>query len=171
MMVKGGFFMASQPVYNGTVLRSGSSGPDVALVQSWINGLHSRWPGIGQVAVDGKFGSGTSEAVRNFQTVAGLSRDGAVGSNTWNALYTAYANEHGAGNIWPGITMRSGQQGATVRSAQLRLKELVPSLVVDGRYGEATRRAVLAYQAVHSLAEDGLLGHRTWNSLFGVNQG
>lgn len=159
--------MASQPVYNGAVLRSGSIGPDVALVQSWLNGLHARWPGIGEVKVDGKFGGGTAAAVRNFQTVAGLNRDGAVGPDTWNALYAAYAGEHGAGNIWPGITMRVGQRGAAVKSAQLRLKELVPTLVADGRYGEATRRAVLAYQAVHSLAEDGLLGRRTWDSLFG----
>lgn len=53
MMVKGGFFMAAQPVYNGSVLRSGSSGPDVALVQRWLNGLHSRWPSIGGLTVDG----------------------------------------------------------------------------------------------------------------------
>lgn len=158
--------MAAQPVYNGSVLRSGSSGPDVALVQRWLNGLHSRWPSIGGLTVDGRFGGDTASSVRNFQTVAGLSRDGAVGRNTWDALYAAYAAEQGGGEIWPGITMRSGQQGATVKAAQQQLKALVPDLVADGRFGEATRRAVLAYQVVHDLTADGLLGRRTWESLF-----
>ncbi|MGN0983269.1 MAG: peptidoglycan-binding protein [Gemmiger sp.] len=163
--------MASQPVYYGTVLRSGSSGPDVALVQRWLNSLHDRYPSIGNLTVDGRFGSGTEASVRNFQTVAGLTRDGEVGRNTWDALYAAHAGETGGGEIWPGITMRTGQQGATVRSAQQKLRALVPTLAVDGRYGEATRRAVTAYQTVHGLTADGLLGRRTWASLFGVAAG
>ena len=64
----------------------------------------------------------TVSAVRSFQTAAGLNDDGAVGLETWDLLYEAYAQVHGEGEIWPGITMRLGQRGATVESAQQKLR-------------------------------------------------
>lgn len=64
--------------------------------------------------------------------------------------------------------MRRGSRGATVKSAQQKLKTLVPELTTDGRYGASTREAVLAWQVVHDLKPDGMLGRATWNSLYGV---
>lgn len=48
------------------------------------------------------------------------------------------------------------------------MKTLVPELTTDGRYGASTREAVLAWQVVHDLKPDGMLGRATWNSLYGV---
>jgi len=157
----------AQPTYAGTVLRSGSRGPDVALVQRWLNSVRERWPAIDRVTVDGRFGAGTVSAVKTFQAAAGLKDDGAVGRDTWDLLYAAHAEAQGPGEIWPGITMRLGQNGATVKSVQEQLKKLVPSLTTDGSYGLATRNAVFAYQVVHGLQADGVLGHTTWQHLYG----
>lgn len=156
----------AQPAYGGTALRSGSSGPDVALVQTWLNGVRGEWPGIPAVSVDGKFGSNTAAAVRAFQIAAGLQSDGVVGQNTWAALGSAYADAHGAGEIFPGLSLREGHRGATVKSAQQNLQGIAPSLAADGRYGPATKKAVEAYQLVNGLANDGILGRRTWAKLY-----
>lgn len=40
----------------------------------------------GNLAVDGLYGPATTQAVKNFQTVCGLSVDGIVGPNTWAEL-------------------------------------------------------------------------------------
>ena len=148
----------AMPEYGGTVLRPGASGPDIALVQRWLGGLN----------VDGRYGTSTETAVRRFQREQGLKIDGHVGRDTWDALYRAWADKNGEGEIWPGVTMRRGARGATVKSAQQKLKTLVPELTTDGRYGASTREAVLAWQVVHDLKPDGMLGRATWNSLYGV---
>lgn len=157
----------AEPAFFGTILRRGASGPDVALVQRWLNSAHDRYPAINTVSVDGRYGAATVSAVRSFQTAAGLNDDGAVGLETWDLLYAAYAQAHGEGEIWPGIAMRLGQRGATVESAQQKLRALVPSLTTDGFYGTHTRNAVFAYQVVHDLNPDGVLGRTTWQSLYG----
>ena len=64
---------------------SGSQGDAVKALQSQIA---SR--GASPLAIDGIFGPNTLEAVRQFQTWVGLTVDGIVGSNTWNALVDGY---------------------------------------------------------------------------------
>ena len=88
----------AMPEYGGTVLRPGASGPDIALVQRWLGGLN----------VDGRYGTSTETAVRRFQREQGLKIDGHVGRDTWDALYRAWADKNGEGEIWPGVTMRRG---------------------------------------------------------------
>ena len=47
---------------------------------------------VGDLTVDGIFGSGTRAAVIAYQSARGLSVDGCVGRNTWNALIVSAAN-------------------------------------------------------------------------------
>ncbi|GAA3341308.1 hypothetical protein GCM10020358_32150 [Amorphoplanes nipponensis] len=49
---------------------------------AFVSGDTRLYPG----PVDGHFGSGTSNAVRRFQELRGLTRDGLVGNNTWAAI-------------------------------------------------------------------------------------
>lgn len=63
------------------LLKIGSRGIYVQLIQSVLNRL-----GYGAGTVDGVFGSRTETAVKRFQRAVGLSSDGIVGENTWNAL-------------------------------------------------------------------------------------
>ena len=155
------------PAYWGKILESGSRGPDVALVQTWLNAARRRWPVIRPVAVDGRYGTGTATAVKTFQQLDGLRSDGAVGPVTWDALYAA-AHPEPAAEDYPGIRLQQGSEGAAVLSAQQKLRALVPGLTADGRYGARTREAVRAFQTVEGLVPDGIIGPKTCTSLFGA---
>ncbi|MCB1519879.1 MAG: peptidoglycan-binding protein [Hyphomicrobiaceae bacterium] len=57
-------------------LRRGDSGDDVKALQELLNGIGY------ELTVDGNYGRGTKEAVRDFQKRNGLSADGNFGPNT-----------------------------------------------------------------------------------------
>ncbi|WP_406864219.1 glycoside hydrolase domain-containing protein [Streptomyces sp. HUAS MG47] len=63
------------------ILQSGSTGEAVTRLQRALTAALGR-----TVAIDGVFGSGTGQAVRDYQSSRGLSADGVVGSGTWGAL-------------------------------------------------------------------------------------
>ncbi|MHA0041229.1 peptidoglycan-binding domain-containing protein [Deinococcus sp. PEB2-63] len=73
-------------------VRQGDSSNAVRAVQDQLRNRY----GYTALTVDGVFGSGTNTAVRDFQTKRGLSVDGVVGLNTWNALVTG-ASTGGSG--------------------------------------------------------------------------
>ena len=94
-----------------SLIRRGSSGPDVALVQTWLNGIRDSCSWHAALTVDGKFGANAEKAVREFQLRYGLKEDGKVGANTWNVLYARYTAKHGLIVPYPGIVLRSGSVG------------------------------------------------------------
>lgn len=63
------------------ILRFGSTGPDVKLLQSLLGKI-----GYPAGPIDGFFGAQTQQAVIAFQRDYGLTPDGIVGSSTWNVL-------------------------------------------------------------------------------------
>ncbi|MBG0857703.1 DUF1906 domain-containing protein [Streptomyces spinoverrucosus] len=62
-------------------LQSGSTGEAVTRLQRALTAALGR-----TVAIDGVFGSGTTQAVRDYQSSRGLSVDGIAGPATWGAL-------------------------------------------------------------------------------------
>ncbi|WP_256336725.1 peptidoglycan-binding protein [Paenibacillus sp. OK060] len=64
-------------------VKAGSSGGFVSALQAdlWSSGYQNT---VG--TVDGSFGSGTTSAVKSFQTAEGLTSDGVVGNGTWSKL-------------------------------------------------------------------------------------
>ena len=86
----------------GTILKIGSSGDAVKQVQNRIvNGGHGDGQSVGGNAncgkdvnsCDGKYGRGTAEAVKKFQTSAHITSDGVVGDETWQQLFGGTAPE------------------------------------------------------------------------------
>ena len=153
------------PAYYSLIQR-GSSGPDVALVQTWLNGIRDSCTWHAALTVDGKFGANAEKAVREFQLRYGLKEDGKVGANTWNVLYTKYTAKHGLHVPYPGIVLRQGSSGGTVRLVQQKLNALGEKLSTDGKYGASTAAAVERYQRRNGLAADGTVGKATWEKMF-----
>lgn len=168
----------SAGAWPGTVLRRGSTGRSVEQVQFWLRLAAENYNGLSNVTVDGSFGSGTASAVRAFQRLFGLTADGVVGAGTWaklNEVGLAVANNLVGQNIQPGqfvTTLREGSTGTPVRALQYNLRLLaayyrdVPTVTVDGTFGAATRRAVIAWQEHAGLTVDGVVGRLTWQSIY-----
>ena len=153
------------PAYYSLIQR-GSSGPDVALVQTWLNGIRDSCTWHAALTVDGKFGANAEKAVREFQLRYGLKEDGKVGANTWNVLYARYTARHGLTVPYPGIVLRSGSAGGCVRLVQQKLRGEGETLTADGKYGAKTTEAVRRYQKRNSLTADGSVGSATWEKMF-----
>ena len=66
---------SKDPVSSLPLLKRGSRGPDVELLQRMLG-----------IAADGRFGPATERAVKAFQNKHGLVPDGKVGMYTWEAL-------------------------------------------------------------------------------------
>jgi len=75
--------------------------------------------------------------------------------------------------IWPpfpGVTLREGMTGPSIRQVQERLNVLGanPQLSEDGIFGPRTANAVRVFQQQRGLNADGIVGLITWNALFGA---
>ena len=147
-----------------SLLQRGSSGPDVALVQTWLNGVRDACTWYDALKADGKFGASTQRAVQEFQLKNKMNMDGKVGQNTWNVLYTRYTAKHGLKVPYPGIVLHTGSSGGTVRLVQQKLNSLGERLKDDGKYGAATAAAVQRFQRRNDVLI--YAGRKTiWNGL------
>ncbi|MEV7079592.1 glycoside hydrolase domain-containing protein [Streptomyces sp. NPDC093516] len=137
------------PAY-GT-LRSGSTGPLVRAAQCLL-----RAAGHDPGTQDGIFGPATTTAVRNFQSGAGLTADGVIGSRTWTALLSRGSTP----------TLRDGATGEAVTRLQRALTAaLGRTVTIDGVFGPDTAQAVRDYQSARGLTADGIVGTATWSAL------
>ena len=155
----------AKPAYESTV-RRGSSGPDAALVQTWLNGARDPCTHYDPVAVDGRFGADSARAVQEFQLRNDLAADGEVGPATWEALYRKYAAANDGSEHYPGVSLRSGHSGAAVKSAQRQLNVKGANLSADGQFGGRTTAAVRSFQKATGLDADGVIGPETWARLY-----
>lgn len=151
--------------YPGVVLGVGSAGPNVELVQRFLNRQ-----GYNAGTADGIFGNGTRQAVISFQQDHFITADGLVGEVTWNILFKGTAN--GIGATYPGHLLRRGSQGDSVKIIQNQLNRLGFNVgVADGIFGAGTESGVRSYQQSRNLTVDGLVGQETWNKLMSDSQG
>ena len=137
------------PTKTATLLRPGSKGEDVKQLQKKLNQF-----GFPAGQVDGKYGSQTETAVRQFQNRVGLAVDGIFGPDTRKAL-DKY-NPPG----YPGL-LREGSKGDNVKLVQKAV-----GVKADGIFGPDTKEAVKKFQRKNGLASDGLVGPKTWGKLF-----
>lgn len=155
------------------LLRQGDRGETVRLAQYFLRVISNYYNSVRPIAVDGIFGSGTKNAVIDFQRRFGLSPDGIIGPATWNSLYNVFmgiANTSGLVVPYPGTLLREGSRGDNVQLMQEYLRTIgtrypIPWLAIDGIFGPATRDAVLAFQRLAGIAADGIIGRNTWDRI------
>ncbi|MDR1564942.1 MAG: peptidoglycan-binding protein [Oscillospiraceae bacterium] len=172
-----------------TVVSQGSKGTDVTQLQFILNYLSNFYSVIPAVTVDGNFGAGTTAAVKAFQQEFGLTPDGTVGSTTWKALFDVYkaVQNNTPPSItpptptpppptpetpnYPGKALQWGSKGDAVATMQRYLTALsttypsIPKLTADGIFGQSTQTAVLAFQRLFGLTQDGIIGPATWQKI------
>ena len=139
------------------LLRMGSQGAAVRELQALL-----------KVAVDGKFGPKTREAVLRFQRSRNLTADGVVGPRTWQALGSGAPAATPVSVTAPASSrpiLRLGSTGPAVAEAQRLLTRASYQTAADGRFGPATQRQVMALQKARGLAADGVIGPATWATL------
>lgn len=93
--------------------------------------------------------------------------------------YVEYAAETGTEPAQPAVesipaislpTLREGDEGDLVKVMQILLIKngcSCGSRGADGKFGVATKNAVMMYQDKHGLTVDGICGTETWGKLFG----
>ncbi len=159
------------------VLRQGDTGSIVRDLQYMLAVVADYYPQVRPINYDGVFGEQTAAAVRDFQTLAGLPADGVVGPVTWRQLYPTYLNivdTYGVSktgvSLYPGLTLSEGSRGEDVTTLQTFLSRIsqsvtgIPNVTVDGVFGPATRRAVIALQRLYGLNQTGIVGPLTWDA-------
>lgn len=162
------------------VLKKGSRGPSVKILQYYLCFLSYFNLKLPYVAVDAIFGDETRDAVLAFQSLYGLDVDGIVGIDTWDMIQNAYAgvltslpDEYRSYSslLYPGYIITTGASGKVVEQLQTYLKTIaannpsIPDVTVDGYYGEETKKAVLAVQKLEGIEQNGQVGVLTWNAI------
>lgn len=138
------------PAYADIV--KGNTYSNVAAVQARLSTL-----GYYKSTIDGKWGSGTTAAVKRFQSDNGLKADGIVGTTTANRLKVKLP-------ITGGISY--GKTDFNVAAVQARLKTYgYYTGTVDGVWGNGTLRSVLRYQSDKGMTVDGVVGGGTAGKL------
>lgn len=133
----------------GPTLQSGSTGDDVKRLQRIL--VERKL--LDYTGIDGSFGSQTESAVKSFQQSNGLTVDGIVGPQTWQALP--------ADPDTPELS--NGSTGSEVSAMQQPLKNAgLYNGPIDGIFGSNTEAAVRAYQTSRGVTSDGVVGDETW---------
>lgn len=173
--------------YPGTAQREGMTSEAVRRMQNYLNRIRANYPAIPVISnPNGFFGPDTTAAVREFQRIFGMTRDGIIGKDTWYKIINIYVGvtklaelesegeRIGIGLAPPTSVLRLGSKGADVIELQFILNFIsmfyptVPSVIQDGTYRETTRDAVINFQRTFGLLQDGIVGPRTWEMLYQI---
>ncbi len=165
--------------YPGTPLSNGSNGNDVQVIQFWLNIISYNYSDIPRVTADGIFGNATKAAVESFQDYFGLTVDGVVGNETWGKIFQVFALtinyllEPGKRpGEYPGTSLKRGSTGDSVKEMQFYLFILsayytsINPIGYDGLFGAATETAVIQFQQLFNLDDDGIVGRITWTAIY-----
>lgn len=160
-----------------TELSLGDEGVQVRSLQYYLAIISYFDDEIPQVRITGIFDGATENAVLAFQSQQGLTSDGIVGRDTWNAITESYLRiitslppeySNVAAEIYTGRVLSEGIEGEDVRRLQTFINlaadnfSYIPRLTVDGIYGPATENAIRIIQERNGLPVSGITGPATW---------
>ncbi len=170
--------------YPGFNLKNGVRNDAVAVIQTQLNRISINYPLIpANYPVDGIFGSGTQEQVETFQRQFNLTDDGIVGNATWYKISYIYVAVTQLAELtsegiddrlnfeYPGVSQREGDRNVYVQEIQFFIQKmalftsLLPKVTIDGNFGAGTKSAVIAFQRLAGLTQDGIVGRLTWSAL------
>ena len=152
----------SESYTNKPLVYKGKTGETVKYIQ---NKLINKGYFLGRTGADGIFGFQTEKAVRQFQIDSNLSADGIIGPLTWEKLEDPTIV---ISSSYPGSIIGMGARGDNVVKIQrelIRRGYNVPG-GADGQYGSGCRETVKKFQGDNGLEIDGVVGKRTWDTLF-----
>ncbi len=145
---------------NVVLITAGSRGDMVLQLQKRLQEL-----GYYSSRLDGVCLSDDITAIRSFQNANGLKVDGKAGYETQKKLYSDDA-VRGNAVVTTTTTLRYGSEGEEVVSLQNRLIALgYLTGSADGKFGRATREALIAFQKANGLVRDGVAGAKTLAAL------
>lgn len=165
--------------YPGSPLRQGDTGKAVREVQYYLYLLSAYYDSIPAIAFDGVFGPATTEAVRAYQQLFGLTVDGVVGPATWNSIYAQYQRLRTADGPalsfqlyrWPGEVFSLGSESRWVVYLQFLLQfigffyETVQGADLTGLYDPETQAGVESFQRTFGLPVTGVVDETVWNAM------
>ena len=168
-------------------LSEGDTGIGVRTVQYYLSLVAYFDNTIPSPPYNGVFGASTRRSVEAFQRSEGLDPDGVVGRDTWNALVRRYdellaslpqsVGSEEAELAYPGRFLSEGQNGPDVERLQRLINRaaeknsFIPSVTVDGNYGNRTAEAVRAVQRESGLDPSGVTGPVTWARIAALSEG
>lgn len=161
-------------------LSLGDQNTGVSLLQYYLDYLSAYYDTIPPLEVDGIFGETTRNAVMAAQAALGVSVDGVVGKETWDAIVDAYYGivrripvSYTEGNTIPfgGEVLRQGSESESVRVLQEYLDFIadfipeVPAVTPTGYFGTRTEASVKAFQELVGLPISGIVNAVTWGAI------
>ncbi len=172
------------PSYPGAPLSLGSFGEDVRTIKRQLNRIGKNYPAIPQITdTTDAYEIQTENAVREFQRIFNLTRDGVVGKATWYKIKEIYNGVKRLSELTSeGLTigeverrypevLRLGDSGVGVRTLRYYLAFLgffideLPQITVGDNFDDETENAVIAFQNYSGLPADGIVGRETWNRI------
>lgn len=176
--------------YPKVPLRLSSAGNDVRTIQTRLNRISANYPAIPKISnPNGIFSTETEDAVKAFQEIFGLTPDGVVGKATWYEIQKIYnavkrLNElESEGLLLSDVSkqfsekLSFGSTGINVSVVQYYLNIIadfnpkIPTIPLDGVFGEQTQNAVKAFQREYGLPQTGEVDEPTWNKITSVYLG
>ncbi len=180
----------NQPSYPGTTLRPGDAGEQVQQKQIQLNRISRNYPAIPKIVpADGIYLETTSDAVRTFQKVFGLTETGTIDKATWYKISYLYSGVKRLAELdSEGIaleelpsqfttTISLGDTGDEVRTMQYYFQVIalfyaeIPFTPISGVYTEETAAAARAFQQTFDLPVSGEVDLETWRRMQQVYNG
>jgi cell wall-associated NlpC family hydrolase len=152
--------------YTGATFHPGDRGSQITAIQQALG-----------INADGDYGTGTTQAVKDFQTSHGLDADGIIGSQTYKAIMGADMPDNQcsqfvqknadppADNSAPAAAAVTADNAVTMIQQALANKGY--DVAVDGDFGSGTEQAVRQFQSSQGLDADGIVGPATFSALTG----